>query len=277
MFNLYEIFQNAQGGQAVENLAKQFNIAPEQAEAAIKSFMPALSSGFMNKAAEPLGFGSLFGAMADGQHQAAFNDPSAAQSNETAQKGNDILAQIFGSQNAASEMAQKMSAATGLSPAILAQMFPVVASVILGGLTKSLQTQGFGGILGQFANALQQGGAGGFGAILGQILGGGQTPPSPGQASPEQAPGQTAPGGGLGGILGNIIGSFFGQPAPQTQAGQTQAGPVSGFPSIPGFDPNHLQAGFEALTKMFQPGVPTTPSQESNLESEIGNIMGGKR
>jgi hypothetical protein len=173
-------------------------------------------------------------------------------------------------------MAQKMSAATGLSPAILAQMFPVVASVILGGLTKSLQTQGFGGILGQFANALQQGGAGGFGSILGQILGGGQTPSSPGQA-----PGQTAAGGGLGGVLGNIIGSFFGQqpgqPAPQTQAGQTPAGPASGFPSIPGFDANHLQASFEALTKMFQPGVPTAPSQESNLESEIGNIMGGKR
>jgi hypothetical protein len=264
MFNLYEIFQNAQGGQAVDNLARQFNISPEQAEASIKAFMPALSSGFMTKAADPVGFSSLFGAMGDGQHQAAFNDPNVAQTAETAQKGSDILAQIFGSQNAAAEMAQKMSAATGLSPELLAQMFPVIASMVLGGVTTSLQNQGFGGILGQITNAFQQGGAGGLGSIFSQMLGGGQAPAG--------APNQTTPAqGGMGAILGNLIGSFFGR-----QNGSPQA-PVSGFPSMPGFDANNLQAGFEALNKMFQPGVPPTPPADKNLENEIGNIMGGKR
>ena len=46
MFNLYEILRNAQGGQAIDNLAAQFNITAEEADAAVKAIVPALSEGF---------------------------------------------------------------------------------------------------------------------------------------------------------------------------------------------------------------------------------------
>ena len=91
MFNLYEILRNAQGGQALDNLATQFGITAEEADAAVKAVVPALSAGFLNQASEPHAFGSFIGALGEGQHLAAFTDPAAAQATATAQKGGDIL------------------------------------------------------------------------------------------------------------------------------------------------------------------------------------------
>ena len=79
MFNLYEILRNAQGGQAIDNLAAQFNLTPEEADAAVKAVMPALSEGFLKQTSHPVGFGSFLGALGEGQHVAAFTDPAAAQ------------------------------------------------------------------------------------------------------------------------------------------------------------------------------------------------------
>ena len=135
--------------------------------------MPALSEGFLKQVSQPLGFGSFAGALGEGQHLAAFTDPAAAQETATAQKGGDILSQVLGSHGAREEIALRASSATGISPGILSQMLPVIASMIFGGLTKSLQNQGFGGIFGQLSNAAGQGG---LGQILGQILGGVRLP-----------------------------------------------------------------------------------------------------
>ena len=131
---------------------------------------------------------------------AAFTDPAAAQDLATAQKGGDILSQVLGSDSAREEIALRASSATGISPDILTQMLPVIASMIFGGLTKSMQNQGFGGILGQLANAAGQGG---LGPILGQILGGGSAQANS-QPQPSPAPGQAAWPGSLGSILGQI-------------------------------------------------------------------------
>jgi hypothetical protein len=302
MFNLYEILQNAQGGQAIDNLAAQFNITAEEADAAVKAVVPALSDGFLKQASQPLGFGSFVGALGESQHLAAFTDPEAAQATATAQKGGDILSQVLGSQSAREEIALRAANATGISADTLSQMLPVIVSMIVGGLTKSLENQGFGGIIGQLANAAGQGnlggilgqilggkaapgnlpppvppspagGAGGLGSILGQILGGGRGP-TPGQ-SPASGPGPANGQGGLGGLLGSILGNLTGRagsgPAPGSAA-------PSGTSQIPGFDPASIQAGLEALTKMLQPGTPPPAEpRQSGVEGEISDIMSGKR
>ncbi len=174
MYNLYEILRNAQGGQAIDNLAAQFNITPDEADAAVKAVMPALSEQLLKRASHPVGLGSFVGALGEGQHMAAFADPAAAQEPATVQKGGDNLSQILGSENAREQIVLRASSATGISSDMLSQMLPVIASMIFGGLTKSLQNQGFGGIIGQLATAAGQGG---LGPILGQILGGNTSPP----------------------------------------------------------------------------------------------------
>jgi hypothetical protein len=305
MFNLYEILRNAQGGQAIDNLAAQFNITAEEADAAVKAVVPALSEGFLKQASHPLGVGSLLGALGEGQHFAAFTDPASAQDPATALKGDDILSQVLGSQSAHEAIALRASSTTGISPDILTRMLPVITSMIFGGLTKSLQNQGYGGILGQLTNAAGQGG---LGPILGQILGGGSAPANP-QPQPSPAPGQTGglgslgsilgqilgggrspsgpsqpsaagPGpaggqGGLGDLLGSILGNLAGRPGSGPAAGSAAPG---GSPQVPGLDAATIQAGLEALTKMLQPGTaPPAGPQQGGVQAEISDILSGKR
>jgi hypothetical protein len=266
MFNLYEILRNAQGGQAIDNLAAQFNITAGEADAAVKAIVPALSEGFLKQAFQPLGFGSFAGALGEGQHLAAFTDFAAAQEPATAQKGGDILSQVLGSHGAREAIALRASSATGISADTLTQMLPVIASMIFGGLTKSLQNHGFGGIFGQLSNAAGQGG---LGQILGQILGGSATSANP---QPAPAPGPAGGPGSLGGILGSILGNLGGRPG--AGAGPTPSGP----PQMPGFDAASIQAGIEALTKMLQPGTPPpAATRQDGVQAEINDIMSGKR
>ena len=51
MFNLYQIVQGAQGGQAIANLALQFDLSSEEAGKAVNSLIPALSTAFVANAA----------------------------------------------------------------------------------------------------------------------------------------------------------------------------------------------------------------------------------
>jgi hypothetical protein len=308
MFNLYEIIRNAHGGHALDNLATQFGITTEEADAAVKAVVPVLSEGFLKQASEPHAFGSFIGALGEGQHLAAFTDPAAAQATATAQKGGDILSQILTSHSAREEIALRASSGTGVSSDTLAKMLPVIASMIFGGIAKSMENQGFGGILGQLNNAAGQGGLGpvlgqilgsgqvsgnpqqplpapgpaggqgGLGSILGQILGGGRSPVGPGQP-PSAAPGPAGGGqGGLGGILASILGNLTSRPGAGPGTGPA-AGPAapSGSPQVPGFDAASIQAGLEALTKMLQPGTPPPTGPQSGINAEIDQIMGGKR
>jgi hypothetical protein len=283
MFNLYEIFQNAQGGQAVDNLAKQFNISPEQADAAVKALMPEISTAFLNRSGEPAAFGSILGALGDSQHVAAFADAAAAQTRETTQKGAEVLNQLFGSSQTSGEAAQHAAAIAGLPPALIQQMLPVIASMVMGGLNKGLANQGWGGIFGQLAGAAEQGG---LGTILGSLLGGApqaQAQPQAGAgANPQANPAGGAASAGLGGLAGiftSILGSFLGGARPG--AGAPPSGPAAGTAAgAPGFDSSTVQAGLDALIKMLQPGTPpaTPPSgQQSGLQSDIDSILDGKK
>ena len=268
MFNLYEIVQNAQDGQAVENLAKQFNVTPDQADAAVKALLPALSTAFLQRTAEPAAFGSILGALGDQQHAAAFADAAAAQSSATAQKGAETLQQLFGSPETNAAIAQHAASLAGLPPAVIQQMAPVIASMVLGGLSKGLSNQGLGGIFGQLAGAAGQGG---LGAILGSLLGGapsaqaqprGPQPADP-QANPQVNPGASGGAldglGGIGAILGSLLG---GASSAQAQPG----GPQQVNPQVnPQISPGASGAQDGGLAGLG--GI---------LQSVLGGLLGGK-
>ncbi|MCL2384620.1 MAG: DUF937 domain-containing protein [Alphaproteobacteria bacterium] len=297
MFNLYEILQNAQGGQAIENLAAQFGLTAKETEAAIEALVPALSEGLLKQASAPQGFGAFVNTLDESQHRAAFADKAVAQDSATVQKGNDILGDVLGSHEAQQAVVLRASSAAGVAPDILSQMLPVLVSMIFGGIGKSLQDQGLGGILGQFANASaghgglgqilgqilggrpgvspsspnQPGGSIDIGSVLGQILGGGQGPSGPGPSSPAGGPPGAGSLGGLGGLLGSILGKLGSRPGPS--AGPAPAGPAQQS----GLDPSSIQAGLEALNKILRSGIPPrTGAPQGGIESEISDIMTGK-
>jgi hypothetical protein len=238
MFNLSDIINNAQDGKAVENLAQQFGISPDQAQSAVQALIPAISGGLMQKVGGAGDLGGIISALTDPTHGAAFNNADAAQSSATAEKGGNAVSDMFGSSHIANQIAQQASSVTGIRPDVLMQMMPVLVSIVLGGLAKSAQNQGFGGMLGQLAQAAQQGNLGNIGN-LGQASAGGG-------------------GGGLMGMLGGLLGGLFG--------GNSTAS--SG---------NANQSALDNLTKMFQPGNLPPQIAQSGLSDEIGKILGGNK
>src|SRR5579863_5433035 len=200
--NLNDIMQAAQGGQGINNIAAQFGLTPEQAQAAIQAAMPAFSQGLQRVGQDPGALGGVLSHIASDVHQGSFANPSLANA-AGAGAGGDVLGQIFGSPQITSQISQRISQASGVSPQVIQQMMPVVASILAGGLAHSMHSQGMGGVLGQLANAAT--GPGG----LGSAVGGGSEP--------------AGQGGGLGGLISGVLGGLFGGGQgganPQLQAG----------------------------------------------------------
>jgi hypothetical protein len=253
MFNLSEIMQSAQGGQAISNIARQFGLTEEQTQAAINALLPAFSVGLQNQAQNMGSLSQIIGAMLGGQHATTFDDPNSHLNQQTVSAGNDVLGQLFGPGQATSAIAQQVSKATGVNPGVLMAMMPIVASMLMSGMFKSASNQGLGGLLGQIAS-------GAFGGAAGAAPAG-------------QAQGQPA-GGMLGNILSNVMGNMMrgAQPggpaaAPQPQAGAPSAG-------MPGMNPA-MQAGLEVLTRMFKTGAQVQSAHVSAVQDILNAYMKG--
>jgi len=198
--NLNDIMQAAQGGQGVNNLAAQFGLTPEQAQAAIQAMMPAFSQGLQNAFINPGALSTILAQMANATHQGGYLDPN--QTNAAA--GGNVLGQIFGNPQIAQQISQHVAQMSGLNAQIVQEMMPAVASILMGGLTHNMNNQGLGGILGELANAATA--PGGLGAAVGGAQGG----------APQQ--------GGLGGLIGSMLGGLFGSGPNSPQATAMQAG-----------------------------------------------------
>ncbi|WP_424361628.1 DUF937 domain-containing protein [Methylocystis parvus] len=283
MSDLESILSSAQGGQLVANLAQRFGLTDEQIDAAIKALAPALAIGLNRAAEEPQVFEKTVGALATTTRYSFFDEADAAHSQDSVELGRDLLTELFGSPAATGQVLQAAARESGVRPDILSQLLPILASVLLSGLTKSINEKGLGGILGQLANS------GALGPILEQILGGGQAAPQP---APGPAPRGGAAGGGLGGLLGGILGSLLGgRRAPpgggmaprgpdrgsplDVDAGQSGSGPA-GLPA--GLDQAAIQDAIEQIKKTLQVGqnaggrpAGQTPT---DLESILGQILG---
>lgn len=133
MLPLFDTIAQAQGGQGIEALARQFNLSQVQAQAALDALLPAFSEGLKRQMADPWGMMNFFQSMASGRHASYFDnaaDPQAAQA------GDDVLAQLFGSKELSRAVAAQAAAATGIGQDVFKRMMPVVASMLMGGMSK---------------------------------------------------------------------------------------------------------------------------------------------
>ena len=132
MYNLYQMVTGAQGGQGLESLAQQFGLTRAQADSAVQSLLPALSTAFMTKAAQPGGMGEIAGAMGDDQHRQAYASADPAQQPQTQQKGDAVAGSIFGNSAILDQVVVQAARYTGLPEATLRAMLPVIVSTVLG-------------------------------------------------------------------------------------------------------------------------------------------------
>ena len=155
MAPLLDMMLNMQNGEAVQQMARQFQLSQEQTAKAMEALMPAFSEGLKRNASDPFGVANFLNALATGQHARYWEDMQAAFQPQGVHNGNGILGHLFGSPEVSRAIAKQAEAATGIGQEIYKQMLPVLANLIMGGLYRQTTGQA----------APQAGfGAGGFGS-----------------------------------------------------------------------------------------------------------------
>ena len=191
MNNLFVMMMQAQNGNAVDTLGKQFCLSQAQTELALELMMPAFSNGLKRNTSDPMALMNFMSALSSGRHQQYHDDPTQAFRSEAMGEGNAILGHLFGSKDTSRALADQMSLSSGIGSSILKQMLPVVASMIMGGLFKGTQGRASRGggmmdeLLGSFMENMMGGtmgraqrtqnpmGDNPFGNMLEDFLGGG--------------------------------------------------------------------------------------------------------
>ncbi len=289
MLPLFDMLANAQNGNGIEMLARQFNLSQQQTQLALEALLPAFSQGLKRNASDPYGVGAFLTAMASGQHAKYFEDASKAFAPQGVEEGNGILGHLFGSKELSRAVASQAAQATGIGQDVLKQMLPVIASMMMGGLFKQstgqMQAGGFGGGSNPLQEIIEQmmrqgGGMGGgqpqqrqtptpqnpfdnpFGKVLEDMFGGGAAQ-QPRQQTPQNPYGDNP----LGKIFEEMLGGGQARQQPEPEpAPQPRANP-SGRPRNPYDDlfgdmfetgrqqRDDYQKGMESIFEQFTKGM----------------------
>lgn len=239
---LLDIIASAHGGRGLQSIGGQFGLNEQQTRAALDQLAPAVAAGIRRNTRSQDGLVSLIQALQKGHHDRYIDEPEAVQFGNVATDGNAILGHVFGSKDMSRGVAMQASAGTGIGGAILKQLLPIIASMVLGAITKKMT----GGGSQRVPRPRQQPG-GGLEDILGDILGGerGGTPQR-----------RTSPGGGdLEDILGDIVG------------GGTRDKPYREQEPDLNYDEDALDRGRETLDDYLGGGSPSGKAGDDLLQS----------
>lgn len=141
MLPLFDMMLRAQNGEGMEAIAKQFNLAQEQATQAMAALMPAFSSGLKRATANPYDLTALMTSMFSGAYAKYFEDMTKAFTPQGVADGNAVLEKIFGSKEVSRAIAAQAEQFTGIAQDTFKRMMPVMADTLMGGLFKQMTGQ----------------------------------------------------------------------------------------------------------------------------------------
>jgi hypothetical protein len=186
MAYLEDILANAQGGQGMDVIGREFGLTPEQTQAAVAALLPAISTGLKRATSTPEGVARLLAVTARQRYlRAMYDDPETAFAEPGRDAGNDILSVIFGAPAVSRAIADRAQMQSGIASSILKKLLPVLVGMLISGI--------FGRRSGEAAPAGAPGttgaGGGGLWDILEQVFrrgvsGQSGSPP----AEPQQGP-----------------------------------------------------------------------------------------
>ncbi len=277
MFNLFELMQKSQGGEAVQAMAKQFGLSPPQAESAMDALLPAFTVALQRQMQDPQAMMSLFGAMAQAQQQAMMNAATNAMNPDKSSQpafGGDMLGAFFGSSEITRAVAAQAAAVSGISPQILQQMLPAMASMLTAGMMKSFSEGGLAGILApmmkNFGAGAPQGGlgnglSGGIAAyqdMVGKMMDAAlPTPPPPPKPEPEPAPPNPFDPAGFAELMGRMMGVAAPPSEPEAEREPPPPPPTAG------------ELGFDALTQMVETGRDVQDQQMKAMQAIFNQML----
>lgn len=264
MFNLLDIMRAAQGGAAIDGLARQFGIPVDQTQQAVAAMLPAFAMGLQRNAGQPNAFAHLLQMLSSGQYNAFYDNPGAAFSPQGRDSGADALAQMFGSPELARRVAEQTATLSGIAVESAGKMLPVVAAMLMGGMAKQASDQGLTGAFERYA----------------QMMSGGAAPqPAP---PPQSNPWQDMIGAMLGGAVPQSAGAQAARDAEQRAS--TSANPWEDMmtamlggskpPEPPPAPERPTDAAFDAYAQMVQSGREMHDQHLAALKSMFDSFWG---
>jgi hypothetical protein len=134
--NILDSIINAGGGATVRHLGSQFGLSEAQTSAALSALVPALSAGVRQNLQSPEGLSGLASALSGGNHQRYIDEPATLGNAGTIADGNGILGHVLGSKDVSRRVAAHAGAQSGLSPDVMKQMLPLVATLVMGAMSR---------------------------------------------------------------------------------------------------------------------------------------------
>lgn len=153
--SLLDTILNAGNGGAVQQIAQKFGLSEDQTQAAISNLLPALKGGLQNSAVDEGGLQNLLSSLGGGEKEKYVENPEALNDPSAVHEGNGVLGQLLGSKDASRAVAEQASANTGIDSSILKQMLPMVATLLMGSLSKHASSgESQGGFMGTLSSFL---------------------------------------------------------------------------------------------------------------------------
>ena len=170
----------------LKSIAREVGASEDEVETGAAALIPAILGGLKKQAqSQPSGLeglGGLLGQLGGGGLLDNVLSPQPTDVNQ----GNDVLGEIFGSKDVSRTVAQDAAARSGLDPALLKKMLPMLAMLVAGFMAKQRSGESSGPL-------------GGLGGMLGGMLGQGRG------ASPSQGLGSMLDMNGDGNALDDIL------------------------------------------------------------------------
>ncbi len=136
--NILEMLLADENSSAMDSLSRNFNLSKAETKSAVEELIPALTRGIKKNTDQPAGLDELLDALKTGGHHNYVDQPDVLGNAATTKDGNDILGHIFGTKEVSRNVAKRASQKSGISSTLLKKMLPVVASLVMGALSKKL-------------------------------------------------------------------------------------------------------------------------------------------
>jgi hypothetical protein len=162
----------------LQAMARELGVSDAQAASGADALLPAILGGFKKQTqSQPTGLEGLGGLLGQLGGGGLLDDVLAPQPTDVS-RGNNVLGQIFGSQDVSRAVAQNAASQSGLDPSLLKKMLPMLAMLVAGYMAKQRDAG---------ADVPPSSESGGLGGLLVSLLGGQAT--RAGSATPGAAPG----------------------------------------------------------------------------------------
>jgi hypothetical protein len=172
---LQELLKTASGG-ATNQIGQTFGLDNSQTENIISKLVPALAAGVQKNTQSVDGLAGLTRALQSGGHERYLDEPTSLADSGATTDGNGILGHLLGSKDVSRQVAAEAASETGVSADIIKKMLPLVATLVMGGVSKQtgggarLQEDSDGGLLGALLGGAQGGGLDDLAKLAGKFF-----------------------------------------------------------------------------------------------------------